>query len=245
MSGHSKWSKVKHQKAVTDVVKSKYFSKASRDITVAVREGGGVTDINGNFRLRLAVEKARAVNMPRENIERAIQKAAGEGGVAFEKIIYEGYGPGGIAVLIFVTTDNPRRSASAVKNILERNGGSLGQPGAVSYLFTHAGYLRIAREARSFDSMVELALGTPCIDVFDDGEVVEVITAFTDFHKAVLYFESNKCMIEHSGEAYIPKQRMELEDEAHLASFEALHEALGENDDVTAVVSTLDEIGEL
>ncbi|MCX6793930.1 MAG: YebC/PmpR family DNA-binding transcriptional regulator [Candidatus Gottesmanbacteria bacterium] len=139
MSGHSKWSKVKHQKATTDVVKSFAFTKASHAITVAVKEGGGITDPVSNFHLRLAVEKAHAVNMPKENIERAIAKAAGEGAAAIEQIMYEGYGPGGVAILIHAATDKRQRTVSQIKNVLERAGGTLVSPGGVNFLFERRG----------------------------------------------------------------------------------------------------------
>jgi YebC/PmpR family DNA-binding regulatory protein len=128
MSGHSKWSKVKHQKATTDVVKSAAFTKATHAIMIAAREGGGA-------RLRLAIERARAVNMPKENIERAVARAAGEGGVTLEQITYEAYGPGGIAMLIETATDNRNRSVSEIKNLIERAGGTLTSPGGVAYIF--------------------------------------------------------------------------------------------------------------
>lgn len=126
MSGHSKWSKVKHQKAVTDAVKGKLFTKAAQAISIAVREGGGVRDPDGNFKLRLAIEKARSVNMPKENIDRALQRAAGLGSEGIETILYEGYGPGGAALIIEAVTDNRQRAVSAVRNILENAGGTLG-----------------------------------------------------------------------------------------------------------------------
>ena len=139
MSGHSKWSKVKHQKATTDVVKSFAFTKASRAIAVAVKEGGGMTDPNSNFHLRLAIERARAVNMPKENIERAVARAGGSGGAAIEHVTYEGYGPGGVAFLIEAATDNRQRSVSQIKNVLERAGGTLVSPGALNFLFERRG----------------------------------------------------------------------------------------------------------
>ncbi|MBI4066248.1 YebC/PmpR family DNA-binding transcriptional regulator [Candidatus Gottesmanbacteria bacterium] len=136
MSGHSKWSKVKHQKAASDAIKGKLFTKASQAITVALSEGGGITDPAGNFKLRLAIEKARAVNMPKENIDRAIARAvivARSGGL--ETILYEGFGPGGTAILIEAATDNRQRTVSAIRNVLETAGGSLGSAGSVGYLF--------------------------------------------------------------------------------------------------------------
>lgn len=138
MSGHSKWSKVKHQKATTDVVKAREFTKAARGITIAVMEGGGVIDPDHNFRLRLAIQKARDVNMPKENISRAIEKGKGTEAAGIEQVMYEGYGPGGVALLIEAATDNRNRTVSQIKNALERAGGTLTGPGSASFLFTQA-----------------------------------------------------------------------------------------------------------
>lgn len=135
MAGHSKWSKVKHQKSVTDQVKAKLFTKASRAITVAVREGGGITDPNQNAKLRLAIEQARAVNMPKENIERAIARAKGAQEQQLESLVYEAYGPEGVAMIITAVTDNRQRTVSALKNILSHHGGTLVGPGGVMFLF--------------------------------------------------------------------------------------------------------------
>ncbi len=136
MSGHSKWSKVKHQKAVTDAARATLFTKAAQAIAIAVREGGGVADTAGNFKLRLAIEKARAVNMPKENIDRAIARAAGAGSGGVETILYEGFGPGGAALMIETVTDNRQRTVSAVRNALESAGGNMG---VVRYLFEQLG----------------------------------------------------------------------------------------------------------
>lgn len=176
MSGHSKWSKVKHQKATTDVVKAAAFTKASRAISVAVKEGGGVTDPNANFRLRLAIDKAHEVNMPKDTIERAIEKASGEGAVAFEKVAYEGYGPGGVAILIEGATDNRNRTTSQVKNVLERNGGSLAGPGAVQFQFTKNGVLLVSRGTATLDAMIEAGLEAGAQDVREAEDVFEVYT---------------------------------------------------------------------
>lgn len=132
MSGHSKWSKVKHQKAVSDIVRARLFTKAAAAITIAVREGGGIADPASNFKLRLAIEKARGVNMPKENIGRAIARAAGLESGGIETIVYEGFGLGGVAILIDAVTDNRQRTAAAVRNVLETAGGKLGPAG---YLF--------------------------------------------------------------------------------------------------------------
>lgn len=180
MSGHSKWSKVKHQKATNDVVKAAAFTKASRAITIAVREGGGVTDPDHNFHLRLAIEKAREVNMPKENIERAIDKGAGAGGGTFEQIAYEGYGPSGIAMYIEAATDNRQRTASLVKQLLDHAGGSLAGPGAVSYLFERVGVMTVPRQSASLDQIFSLALESGARDVVEMDDVFEVYTTPSD-----------------------------------------------------------------
>lgn len=183
MSGHSKWSKVKHQKATTDVVKSAAFTKATHAIMIAVKEGGGITDPNSNFHLRLAVEQARAVNMPKENIERAIAKASGEGATAIEQIMYEGYGPGGVALIIQAATDNRQRTVSQVKNVLERAGGTLASPGAVNYLFQKRGVLTIPKSGATMDRLLEAALDAGADDVTDAADFFEVYTGPTTlFH---------------------------------------------------------------
>jgi YebC/PmpR family DNA-binding regulatory protein len=139
MAGHSKWSKVKHQKAVTDVIKSKNFTKAGRAIIVAVKEGGGITDPNRNFKLRLAIDLARQVNMPKENIERAIAKASGEQSMNLESLVYEAYGPFGSAFIILCISDNRNRTAAVVKSVLQHHQATLVSPGAVMFQFTQSG----------------------------------------------------------------------------------------------------------
>ncbi len=163
MSGHSKWSKVKHQKAVTDVAKAAAFTKASKGITVAVSEGGG-PDPDSNFKLRLAIEKAKAVNMPAENIKRAIDKGSGASAGILRQETYEGYGPFGVAFLVEVTTDNPNRSVAYIKQVLEHAGGSVGKPGCVLYLFKRVGLLVLMTET-SYDQILDIAIAAGAEDV--------------------------------------------------------------------------------
>lgn len=156
MSGHSKWSNIKHHKALTDVVKAKNFTKASRGITVAVRESGGVSDPTTNFRLRLAIEKAKEVNMPKDNIERAIAKGKGESGEQFESLVYEAYGPAGSAFIIEAATENKQRTVSAIKNVLDHHGGTLATPGSVAYQFNRQGLILMNRPVSLPDDEVYL-----------------------------------------------------------------------------------------
>lgn len=176
MSGHSKWSKVKHQKAVTDAVKGSAFTKASHAITIAVKEGGGNADPNSNFRLRLAIEKARAVNMPKENINRAIDKGKGEDINQIENVVYEGYGPGGVAIIIEATTDNKQRTVSVIKNVLDRAGGTLASPGAVNYLFKQTGIITIPKAGIDADKLFEAALEDGADDVVETDDFYEIYT---------------------------------------------------------------------
>jgi len=181
MSGHSKWSKVKHQKAVTDVVKARDFTKASRAITVAVSEGGGIVDPEKNFRLRLAIEKARGVNMPKENIARAIDKALSGVGQAFEQVEYEGYALGGVALVVEATTDNRQRTSANVKHAFDHAGGSLAVPGAVNFMFVRLGVIVVERDdLHTYDQMLEVAIAAGANDVIERIDVFEIYGAVAD-----------------------------------------------------------------
>lgn len=158
MSGHSKWSKVKHQKAGTDAAKGQAFTRAARAISVAVREGRG---------LQFAIEQARAVNMPKDTIERAIEKGKGVTGEALQSLLYEGYGPGGVAILVEAATDNPMRTGSEIRHLFERYGGSLASPGAVSFQFKRAIVLKIPKDGKSFDEVLGLAIQYGADDVIE------------------------------------------------------------------------------
>lgn len=176
MSGHSKWSKVKHQKASTDAVKSQAFTKASRAITIAVREGGGIADPEKNYHLRLAIEKARQANMPGSTIDRAIERGLAGGESALESVLYEGYGPGGVALVIEAATDNRARTVSEIKNVLERNGGRLAGEGAVNFLFIRVGEIIISKESVSADRIMEVAINAGADDVNESGNVFVLLT---------------------------------------------------------------------
>ncbi len=238
MSGHSKWSKVKHQKATTDVVKSFAFTKASRAITVAVREGGGITDPNANFHLRLAVEKAHAVNMPKENIERAIARATGEGGAAIEQVMYEGYGPGGVALLIEAATDNRQRTVSQIKNVLERAGGTLASPGAGGFQFTRRGVLTVPKAGISYDALLTAACDAGADDVVETTDLFEVYTADTKLFRVKQSLEGAHISIEHTARIMHATTPMEGDD-AVRAKIDTLVAALEELDDVQTVFTNL------
>ncbi len=234
MSGHSKWSKVKHQKATTDVVKSFAFTKASRAITVAVREGGGITDPNMNFHLRLAIEKARDVNMPKENIERAIAKAGGSGAVQIEQIIYEGYGPGGVALLIEAATDNRQRTVSQVKNTLERAGGTLASPGAVSFQFTSRGVLTVPKAGMTLDTLLTAAIDAGADDVVDTADFFEIYTKENALQTIKSTLDAANIPVENTARIMHPTTPIEG-DETARHKIDELIGALEELDDVQTV----------
>jgi YebC/PmpR family DNA-binding regulatory protein len=175
MSGHSKWSTIKRKKGALDAKRGKIFTKLIREIATAARLGGG--DINGNPRLRLVVEKARAVNMPKDNIERAIKKGAGgDDGASYDPVTYEGYGPGGVAVLVEGLTDNRNRTAGEVRHAFTKNGGNLGQSGSVSHLFTRTGLIEFERAGLDADALLEAGLEAGADDVVDGESTIEVVT---------------------------------------------------------------------
>ena len=177
MSGHSKWSQIKRQKGVADKKRGQTFTKLSNAITIAVRDGGGIGDPDQNFRLRLAIEKARTVNMPKENIERAIHKAQGKlEGEDIQEVVYEGFGPGGVAIIVEAATDNKLRTNSDVKTIFEKNGGTLGVPGTVAYQFQNNGLLTVKKAGKSLDDIFLIAADAGAADVEEAGDAVFVYT---------------------------------------------------------------------
>ena len=180
MSGHSKWSSIKHKKAATDAKRGKIFTKVIKEITVAARMGGG--DIETNPRLRTAVQAAKAENMPKDNIERAIKKGTGElEGVNYEEISYEGYGPGGAAVLVESLTDNKNRTVADIRSIFGKNGGNLGENGCVAWMFDKKGYIVVERNAIDEETLMETALEAGAEDIREDDSNFEVITEPGDF----------------------------------------------------------------
>jgi len=180
MSGHSKWSTIKHKKGAADKKRGKIFTKLIKEITVAARMGGG--DIEANPRLRQAVAAAKAQNMPKENFERAIKKGTGElEGVSYEEIIYEGYGPGGVAVMVECLTDNRNRTIADVRYMFSKAGGNVGTDGCVAWMFDKKGLIAVAKDAVDEDTLMEVALDAGAEDIKDEGDVFEVITDPGDF----------------------------------------------------------------
>lgn len=236
MAGHNKWSKVKRLKAVTDARKGKVFSRLARDITLAAKSGGGSPDANA--RLRTLLLKAREANMPADNVERAIKKGTGElPGVVFEEITYEGYGPGGVAFVVKVTTDNKTRAAQDVRSIFTRWGGNLAQSGAVAFQFLHAGQFLIAKENTTEDQLMEIALDAGADDVIASEQGFEVRCDIRSFDKVAHALEQAGIKADSSEIAYIPTATVPVTDVETAKSLAKLHDALDENDDVQAVFS--------
>jgi YebC/PmpR family DNA-binding regulatory protein len=184
MSGHSKWHSIKHKKGALDAKRGKIFTKIIREMSIAARIGGG--DVASNPRLRTAVDKAKSVNMPADNIKRAIQKGTGElEGAMYEEITLEGYGPGGIALLVEGTTDNRNRTVSEIRHTLTKNGGNLGTAGSVSYMFKPRGYVAVAKEKISEEKLMDLALEAGADDILGEGDIWEVYST-PNAYEAVL-----------------------------------------------------------
>jgi YebC/PmpR family DNA-binding regulatory protein len=184
MSGHSKWSQIKRQKGVADAKRGQVFTKLAMAITIAVKAGGGITDPNQNFRLRLEIEKARMANMPKENIARAIERGVGKGDKGdLVEVLYEGFAPFGVSVIVEAVTDNKQRTTPEVKSLFEKNGGTLGVPGSVGYQFQQVGEIVALKKNKSFDDIFLLAVDAGATDVEDGGEEVIIYTSATDLAK--------------------------------------------------------------
>jgi YebC/PmpR family DNA-binding regulatory protein len=238
MSGHSKWHSIKHKKAVVDARRGQQFTKLARAITVAAREGGG--DPDGNPGLALAIQKARDASMPKDNIERAIVKGTGEGVEAdrIETVLYEGYGPGGVALLIEALTDNRNRTGADVRHLLTKNGGSLGEPGSVSYLFDKQGVIVVDAQRYDEEDLMP-AIDAGALDISLDEDVLEVITEPGDLVGVRQALEQAGVELESADLSQRPRARVPV-DEAEATKLLLLIDALEESDDVTAVHANFD-----
>jgi YebC/PmpR family DNA-binding regulatory protein len=238
MSGHSKWASIKHKKAIVDSRRGAHFSKLTRAITVAARDGGG--DPVGNPALDLAIRKAREASMPKDNIERAIAKGTGEGGgaEAIEAVLYEGYGPGGVAVLVEALTENRNRTSAEVRHVFTKNGGSLGEPGSVAYLFDKKGTLVIDSGRYSEDDLM-VAVEAGAEDVSTDEDVFEVVTEPGDFVAVRAALEEAGVEIESAEMAYRASSLVPVE-EQEAGKLMRVIELLEDLDDVSAVHANFD-----
>ena len=238
MSGHSKWHSIKHKKAVVDARRGQQFTKLARAVTVAAREGGG--DIDGNPALALAVQKARDASMPKDNIERAIQKGTGAGTDAdqIETVIYEGYGPGGVALLIEALTDNRNRTGADIRHAFSKYGGSLGEPGSVSYLFDKRGVIVVDATRYDEDDLMP-AIDAGAEDISRDEDVFEVITAPGDLQAARAALQQAGVDVERADVTQRPKSRVPV-GEADAGKLMRLIDSLEDSEDVNAVHANFD-----
>jgi len=240
MSGHSKWSSIKHKKGAADAKRGKLFSKLSRAIIVAAREGGG--DPAANLALQNAVEKARSYSMPKDNIERAIAKGSGAGseGAGFETVVYEGYGPEGVAVLVEALTDNRNRTASEVRHLFSKHGGNLGASGAVAWQFERRGLVLVAAEGADEEELLLAAADAGADDVSLDGSTFEVSSAPESLSSVREALEAADFQAESAELAMVPKTTVAIEDESTARKVLRLVEGLEEADDVQDVYANFD-----
>ena len=240
MSGHSKWSSIKHKKGAADAKRGKLFSKLSRAIIVAAREGGG--DPDGNLALQNAIEKARSYSMPKDNIERAIQRGAGTGQDAetFETVTYEGYGPNGVAVYVEALTDNRNRTAADVRHVFAKHDGSLGTSGSVAWLFERKGVVLVPADGVDEDELTLAAADGGAEDVAVDGSSFEVTAAPEDLSRVREAIEQAGMPVEAAQLTMVPKTTIEVADEPAAKKILRLMDALEESDDVQDVYSNFD-----
>jgi YebC/PmpR family DNA-binding regulatory protein len=238
MSGHSKWSSIKHKKGAADAKRGKIFTKLIKEITTAARIGGG--DPEANARLRVAVVQAKTENMPKENIDRAIKKGTGAlEGESYEEYTYEGYGPGGTAILIEVLTDNKKRTTAEIRHTLSRLNGNMGEAGCVSWMFSKKGYMSFDKNTVDEDKIMELALEAGAEDVTTDENEIEVITDIQNFEDVKKVFDSNgiKCTVAEI--SMIPQTSVKL-DGKNAETMLKLMEMLEDSDDVQNVYANFD-----
>lgn len=238
MSGHNKWSTIKHKKGAADAKRGKLFSKIIKEITVAARMGGG--DVEGNARLRAAVSSAKASNMPKDNIERAIKKGTGGlEGASFEEITYEGYGPSGVAVLVKVLTDNKNRAVADIRHLFAKYNGNLGETGCVNWMFDKKGYASIDKQSVDEETLYDIALSAGADDISDTGETFEILTAPEDIEGLRSALEAKGIKYNQLEVQMIPQTNVTLTGKPAQQTLKLL-DALEDLEDVQAVSSNFD-----
>ena len=238
MSGHSKWSSIKHKKGAKDAKRGKLFSKLIKEITVAARMGGG--DLDANPRLRTAVTTARENSMPNDNIERAIKRGSGEvEGVHYEEVSYEGYGPGGVAIMANVLTDNRNRTVAEIRRVFEKHGGSMGAAGCVAWMFHKRGLIPVDKNTADEDRLMEVALEAGADDVSDTGDTFEVVTAPESFEAVKAAVQGAGIAVSNAEVTMVPQNTVSVtgKDAEHTIK---LLEELDDHDDVQSVASNAD-----
>lgn len=238
MSGHSKWHSIKYKKAAADAKRGKIFTKVIKELAVAARIGGG--DPDANSRLRKAISDAKAVNMPADNIKKAIMKGTGQlEGVSYEEMSYEGYGAGGVAIYVETVTDNKNRTVSEIRHIFSRNGGNLAESGCVAWMFERKGYIVVEKSKASEDKLLDIVLEAGAEDLREDGSNYEVFTAPDNYEAVVNALDENRIETAASSLGYIPKNYVKLEGkQAH--QLLRLMEELEDHDDVQNVWANFD-----
>lgn len=238
MAGHSKWASIKHKKAIVDSRRGKAFTKLARHITVAAKAGGG--DVEGNPALALAIQKAKAASMPKDNIERAIQRGTGEGAdvANYEEVMYEGYGPGGVALLIEALTDNRNRTGADVRHALSKAGGSLGEPGSVAYLFDKQGLIVVDAGTYTEDDLM-IAVDAGAEDIAAEDDVFEIVTDPSSLSDVTKALEDAGIELQSSEVVQRPKTRVALDEETAAKLFRLI-DVLDDNDDVGDVHANFD-----
>lgn len=238
MAGHSKWANIKHRKAAQDAKKGKAFTKVAKELTVAAKLGGADPEMNP--RLRVALDKAKSANLPKDNVERAIKKGTGEGNDSvFEDMVYEGYGPGGVAILVKALTDNKNRTVAEVRSTMSKKGGSMGEPGCVAWIFENKGLIEINKDGVDEEELMELALEAGAEDVADEGDVFQVVTDPSDYFTVKGEIEGKGIEMSFSEVSMKPKNTIPLSGE-DLKKLFNLTEALEDLDDVQEVFSNFE-----
>ena len=238
MSGHSKWATIKHKKGATDAKRGRIFTRLIKEISIAAKGGGG--DPDGNPRLRTAILAAKAENMPQDNIKRAIQRGTGElEGVSYEEIVYEGYGPGGVAIMVQVLTDNKNRAVSELRHAFSKNNGNLGESGSVGYLFSKKGLIIVDKAKANEDKLTEIALDAGAEDLSDEGDTWEVLTAPADYDAVLEAIKAAKISPEHAEVTMIASTYQKLEGTQATAMMRLL-ETLEDLDDTQNVYTNFD-----
>lgn len=239
MSGHSKWASIKHKKGAADAKRGQLFTKLIKEITAAAKAGGG--DPDANPRLRLGIAKAKEANMPKDNIEKAIKRGTGElPGIVYEEILYEGYAPGGVAVLVETLTDNKNRTSAEVRNLFTRNGGNLAGSGSVARLFQKKGYLLIDAKSVAEERLLEVVLGSGAEDLKTEGANFEVITLPKDFEAVKQALAKAGIQVLSAELTTLPASTVPVNDEATAKKILALMEGLEEHDDVSHAYANFD-----
>ncbi len=238
MSGHSKWHSIKHKKAAQDAKRGKIFTKVIRELSIAARMGGGEPDTNP--RLRKAIADAKAVNMPADNIKRAIMKGTGQlEGVSYEEFAYEGYGPGGVAIYVEVLSDNKNRTVSELRHIFTKNSGHIGESGCVAWMFNRKGYVVVEQEKASEDELLEIILDAGAEDLREDGSNYEIFTPPEEFEAVVNALKEHNIELAASNLGYIPQNYVKLEGK-QAQQLLRLMEELEDHDDVQNVWANFD-----